>query len=130
MTTSRIRLRINVFSAWSAMSVAARDAGGLEQDSCDVECDVSVPDYHRAGSGEVEIVCPVVRLAVVPADEVGRAVHAGQIISRDVQIAAVSCADGVDDGVVVRRQLLVADLGADFDIQEAGGPVAGEHPLE
>jgi len=105
-------------------------SGVVEQHSCDVECDVSVPDNYRAGPDEVDVVRRVVRLAVVPADEIGGAVHADQLFSRNGQAATVWCTNGVDNGVVVRHQLRVADLCPDFDVQVAGDPVADEHLLE
>ena len=79
---------------------------------------------------EVEVELRVVRVAVVPGDELGRGMAAGEILAVDPEAAVPRGPDRVEDRVVRGRELLVADVGADLDVAveaEAGHP---RRPLE
>ncbi len=92
--------------------VGRRELLGREHEHArDVERDVAVADHHRAlGREQVELEVGVVGVAVVPADELGRRVRAGQLFAGDAQRPVRRRAGGVDDRVVVRQQVLARDV--------------------
>ena len=70
----------------------------------DVERDVAVADHHRAlGRQQIELEIGVVGVAVVPADELGGGVRAGELFAGDAQRPVGGRAGRVDDRVVVAR---------------------------
>ena len=87
--------------------------------SGDVDRDVAVADDHGAlGREQVELQVGVVGMAVVPADELGGRVPAGQLFAGDAERPVGRRAGGVDDRVVVREQLLARDVLAEGDVAE------------
>ncbi len=101
-------------------------------DQCprDVEGDVAVADDHRAFAGQVEGAVGVVGVPVVPGDELGGGVRAGQVLAGHVQVPVGGGTDGVDHGVVVREQFLVADVGAHLDVEPALALLVAEGAAE
>ena len=83
-----------------------------------VERDVAVADHDRPLAAEVEVEVAVVGVAVVPADELGRRPAAGQLLAGDAERSVGRRAGRVDDRVVVREQLLAADVAPELDVAE------------
>ena len=85
--------------------------GVLRQHPRGVERDVAVADHgdalrrQRPGAR-------VVGVPVVPADEVGGAVAAGQVDARDVEVGVAHGPGREDDGVVVALQVVERDVAA------------------
>jgi hypothetical protein len=71
----------------------------------DVERHVAVPDDHDALVREVEVEVLVVRVAVVPGDELGGRPRSRQVLSGDAESPIGLGADRIDDGVVERSEL-------------------------
>src|SRR6185437_14493002 len=91
-------------------------------DAGDVERDIAVADHRRAGRVERRREAGEIRMAVIPADEGGRADHAGKVAARYGERPVVRRAGGEDDRVGERFQLLDRDVAADRDVaDEAGG---------
>ena len=91
----------------------------------DVHRHVAVADHHGALAGEVELALGVVGVGVVPADEGGGGVAAGQILAGDAELAVGLAADREDDRVVELLQLLDLDVVADLDVAEEAEALAG-----
>ena len=92
--------------------VGGRELGGRQHEHArDVERDVAVADDHRAlGRDEVDLEVGVVGMAVVPADELGGGVGAGEVLAGDAERPVGRRAGGVDDRVVVLEQVLTGDV--------------------
>ena len=87
-TTSDTRLAASTSSAWSAVSVGASSAGVEHEHARDVERDVAVADHDGAlGREQVDLEVGVVGVAVVPADELGGRVRAGELFAGDARAA-------------------------------------------
>ena len=85
----------------------------------DVERDVAVADDHGPlGREEVHLEVGVVGMAVVPADELGRRVRAGELFAGYAEGAVERRAGRVDDRVVVGEQVLAGDVLAEVDVAE------------
>jgi hypothetical protein len=82
-----------------------------------VKRDVAVADDDGAVPGEIEGIGNVVGVSVVPGDEVGRGVAAGQLLPGHPEVAAVVSTHGVEHRVVVGQQVLMGEVAADLDIQ-------------
>ena len=81
--------------------------------------DVAVADHDGAlGGHEVDLQVGVVGMAVVPADELGGGVRAGQVFAGDAERAVQRRAGRVDDRVVVGEQVLARDVLAEGDVAE------------
>ena len=92
---------------------------GEHEHAGDVERDVAVADHDRAlGREEVELEVGVVGMAVVPADELGRGVRAGEVFAGDAERTVDGRAGGVDDRVVVVEEILARDVLAEGDVAE------------
>ena len=91
---------------------------GEREHARDVDRDVAVPDHDRALAREVELEVLEVGVAVVPGDERRGRPRAGQVLAGDAEPPVGLRADGVDDRVVEREQLLVRDVAADLDVAE------------
>ena len=98
---------------------------GQRQHPGDVHRDVAVADHDRALAGEVELLVAVVGVGVVPADEGGGRVAAGQILAGDAELAVGLAADRVDDRVVEALEVLDLDVVADLDVAEEAEALAG-----
>ena len=90
----------------------------LRQDAGDVERDIAVADDRRVGAVERRIEIGEVGVAVVPADELGRADHAGQILARNAELAVMRRADREDHRIVEFEQLVDRHVGANGDIAD------------
>ena len=66
-----------------------------------------------------------VGVAVVPGDEVGGAVRAGQIDAGDVERGVADRAGREDHGVVALPQLVERDVAADLDVADEADRAAG-----
>ncbi len=118
-TTSRTRLRASTSRAWSAVSVGRELGRGEHEHARDIERHVAVADHHSAlGREQVDLEVGVVGMAVVPADELGRGVRAGEVFAGDAQRAVRGRAGGVDDRVIVGQQVLARDVLAEGDVAE------------
>jgi hypothetical protein len=91
----------------------------------DVRRDVPVADHHRPAGRQIEVELAVVRMSVVPGDELRRGPAAGEVLARDPERFVRLRSGRVDDGVVVLRELAVRDVGAYLHIAEEAG-AAGE----
>ena len=98
---------------------------GQRQHPGDVHRDVAVADHDRALAGEVELVVGVVGVGVVPADEGGGGVAAGQVLAGDAELAVGLAADREDDRVVEPLEVLDLDVVADLDVAEEAEALAG-----
>ena len=90
----------------------------LGQDPRAVERDIAVADDRGVSAAERRIEIGEIRMAIVPADELGRADDAGQLLARDAELAVVRRAGGQDDRVVEPGQLIDGDVAADRDIAD------------
>ena len=91
----------------------------------DVHRHVAVADHHGPLAGEVELVVGVVGVGVVPADEGGGGVAAGQVLAGDAELAVGLAADREDDRVVEPLEVLDLDVVADLDVAEEAEALAG-----
>ena len=98
---------------------------GQGQHPGDVHRHVAVADHHRPLAGEVEVVVGVVGVGVVPADEGGGGVAAGQLLAGDAELAVGLAADREDDRVVEPLEVLDLDVVADLDVAEEAEALAG-----
>ena len=98
---------------------------GQGQHPGDVHRHVAVADHHRPLAGEVELVVGVVGVGVVPADEGGGGVAAGQVLAGDAELAVGLAADREDDRVVEPLEVLDLDVVADLDVAEEAEALAG-----
>ncbi len=98
---------------------------GQGQHAGDVHRHVAVADHDGTLAGEVEVVVGVVGVGVVPADEGGRRVAAGQVLAGDAELAIGLAADREDDRVVEPLEILDLDVMADLDVAEEAESVAG-----
>ena len=85
----------------------------LGQDARAIERDIAVADDRRVGAAERRIQVGEIGMAVVPADELGRADDAGQVLAGNPELAVVRSADGEDHRVVEVEQLGDRDVAAD-----------------
>ena len=97
---------------------------GQRQHPRDVHRHVAVADHHGALDREVEVVVGVVGVGVVPADEGGGGVAAGQVLAGDPERAVGLAADREDDRVVEPFQLLDLDVVADLHVAEEAEALA------
>ena len=109
------------------------DVGGRQQlgragqDAGEVHRHVAVSDHGGTLGRQVEAEVAEVRVGVVPADELGGRVAAGQMLAGDAHAPVRARADGVDDRVVVGRQVRVGQVAAHLDVAvEAELGVAGD----
>ena len=72
----------------------------------------------------------VVRVAVVPGDEIGGAVGAFELDAGDVEVGVLESAGGEDDRVVVGAQILEREVGAELDVAEEADVAAAEDPVQ
>ena len=93
---------------------------------------MALRDHGRRGGGEVEAGVAVVGVAIVPADQFGRGVAAGEALTGDAQGAVGAGAEGVDHGVVVRPQLrgrhVTPELDVADEVERRMARDAVEHP--
>ena len=122
-----MRLCASTSRAWSAVSVGGELGTGEHEHAGDVERDVAVADHDGALGGEqVDLEVGVVGVAVVPADELGGGVRAGEVFAGDAEGTVDGRAGGVDDRVVVGEQVLARDVHAEVDVaEEAEARVGG-----
>ena len=69
-------------------------------------------------------------MAVVPGDELGGRPRSREVLARDAEPPVGLGADGVDDGVVVSQELLVADRRPDLDVAQETEARPGRRLLE
>ena len=105
-------------SAWPTMSEPSNSFAGLRQDPRDIEGDIAVADDRRMRAVERRIEIGEIGVAVVPADELGRADDAGQILARDAELAVVRRADRQDDRIIEIEQFGDRNVAADADIAD------------
>ena len=84
----------------------------------DVDRDVAGADDDRLLGLQVDLEPAVVRVAVVPGDELGRGVRAAQLLARDPEPPVDRGAERVEDDVVVLEQLAAGDVAAELDMPE------------
>ena len=89
---------------------------GQREHPRNVERDVAVADHDRARAAEVKLTIAVVRMAVVPGDELRRGVASGQLLAGDPEPPVGRRADRVQHRMVVRGELLVTHVQADLDV--------------
>ena len=88
----------------------------------DVERHVAGADDHHSLGVQLEARVAEVGVRVVPTDELGRGVRAGELLARNSQVTIGRAAHGVDDLVVMRRQLVRGGVGADVHVPEKSEP--------
>ena len=102
-----------------ADDVRAGELGpGLGEDSGDVEGDIAVADHRRGGDVQRRVEVGEIGVAVIPADERGRADHSGKAASGQFERPVVRRSGGEDDGVVKPGQLGDGHVRADGDIAD------------
>src|ERR1700751_2600174 len=72
----------------------------------------------------------VVRMPVIPADEVGGGVTAGQVLPWEAEIPALRGSYRIDHGLMVCQQILVRNVATDLDVEVAAESKAGECGVE
>ena len=111
----RTRLRASTSSAWSAVSVGASSDGASTSMRATSSATLPLPiTTARSAESEVDLEVGVVGVAVVPADELGRGVRAGELFAGDAQRPVDRRAGRVDDRVVVLEQVLAGDVLAEM----------------
>ena len=80
-------------------------AARQDQHPGDVGGDVAVADHHDPLAAEIELVTGVVGMAVVPGDEIGGRVRAGQVLAGNAELAVGAGPVGEDDRVVELAEL-------------------------
>ena len=95
-----------------------------------IEGDVAVADDDDPLVAEIDWQIGEVGVTVDPGHQFGGGAGADQAHPVDVQPAVVGRADGVDDGVVVRQQVVVAQVLADLDVEEEPEFAATGDPVE
>ena len=83
-----------------------------------VESDVAVADDDDPLVTEIDWQIGEIGMAVDPGHQLGGGAGARHVHAVDVQPAVVGRADRVDDGVVVRQQIVVTQMLADLDVEE------------
>ena len=78
------------------------------EDARHVHRHVAVADDGDPFLRQVEAQVAVIGMPVVPADELGRRVAAGQVFAGDTHFAVALRADGVNDRVIMGDQVVVA----------------------
>lgn len=63
----------------------AQFVGGFRKDTRNVERHIAVADHRRGLAAEIEITVAVVRMPVIPSDEVAGVVTPGQVFAGDAQ---------------------------------------------
>ncbi len=91
----------------------------------DVGGDVAVADHDDALRSQVELVVGEVGVGVVPGDELGGRVRAGQVLAGDPEPAIGRGAVGGDDRVIALLELGDGDVSADVNVAEELKPLAG-----
>ena len=92
--------------------------GRARQQARHVHRHVAVADHRRARGLQVEAHAPVVGVGVVPPDELGGRVAAGQVLARDPHAPVGAGAHRVDDAVVVGQHLVAHDVAPHLDVAE------------
>ena len=90
----------------------------LGEDAGDVERDIAVADHRRRRDVQRRRELGEIGMAVIPADEGGRADHAGQIVARNAERPVVRRAGREDHRVVEAEQFGDRDVAADQDIAD------------
>jgi hypothetical protein len=103
---------------------------GQREHSRDVEGDVAVPDHDGAVDVQVELEVLVIRVAVVPGDELGGRRRARKVFARDPEALVGLRANRVDHSVVEARQVLVRQAAADLDVADEPVTRLGGDALE
>ena len=85
--TSRTLESASASIAYGAVSVHSSSSTGENEHPGDVGGDVAVADHDDALAAEVELAVGEVGMAVVPGDELGRGVRAGQVLAGDAELA-------------------------------------------
>src|SRR6476646_4055686 len=94
---------------------------GFGQYSGTIQRDIAVADYHRALSAKRWIKVGEIGMAVVPTDEFGRADHAGQVLTRDAELAVMWSPGGKNDRIIKLEQLRDRDIAANRHIADEVG---------
>ena len=102
--------------------VLCEDAGHVERDVADTQ-NRDLLGLERPGAGDVGV-------TVVPGHEVGGAVRAIKVNTRDVEIGVVEGAGGKDDGVVVLAELVEGEVRAHVDVGQQADVAAAKHVRE
>ena len=99
--------------AWSAVSVTSSSPWGRASIRATSAATLPLPITTARFDGQVEVVVGEVGVGVVPVDELGGRVRAGQVLARDPELAVGRRAVGGDDRVVALLELGDGDVGAD-----------------
>src|SRR4029079_11573075 len=90
----------------------------LDEDSGAVEGDIAVADDDGVAAGKRRIEVGEIGMAVVPADEFGRADDTGQGFAGHSELAVVGGAGREDHRIVEVEQLGDRDVAADADVAD------------
>lgn len=92
----------------------------LGEDAADIDCHVALPNDNCDRVRKVEHLVSIIRVAVIPANELGSGVAAQQILSGNSKCSIGLGAASEHDGVVGLTQLIDGDITANGDIREKG----------
>ena len=108
--------------------VGRRQLFGAEaQDASDIHRDIAHPNHHCARTAEIELFAGVVRVAVVPGDELRGRVAARQIFPGDVQAAVPLGSGSKHDLVIAGAKVVKINILAKLHVtEEAVAGVAGQ----
>ena len=114
----RTRLARSASSACAAMSVVARSSGSLAR--IRVTSIATLPTPTTAAASWLEVEPPVleVGMPVVPADELGGGVAAGEVLPGNVERPVRLGAHGPDHRVVVAEEFVRGDVAPGGDVAE------------
>src|ERR1700716_4122069 len=88
------------------------------QDAGDVAGDVALPDHDGAIARQIEYPVAIIRLPVVPADELGGGVAAREVLAGDSEASVGARTAGQYDQVIGVAELLDGQGPADLDLAE------------
>src|SRR5690348_10220255 len=91
---------------------------GLRQDAGAVERDVADADDDRVPTIKRWIEVREIGMAIIPADELGRADDSGKVFAGNAELAVVRRAGGEDYRIVQVEQLADRDISADRHIAD------------
>ena len=108
----------------------AQFVGGFGQDARHVERHIAVADHRRGLAAEIELAVAVVRMAVIPGDEVAGVMAPRQVFAGDAQRPADVGAGRKHHRVIAFPQLVDGDIASDRDAADETKPRRCCDPVE
>lgn len=100
------------------------------EDTRHVEGDVAVADDDRPLPSKVEGQIPIIRVAIVPADEITGLMRTGQIFARQPDLTPQRGPCGKNDGMIASAKIVETNIRADLDPADEAKARHLRDPLE